>query len=272
MTKLPSLVGALALGLSVGATAAFAQTTTAPAKDEPAVTTSGTPSAADQQKASLMVENATPNERHLAPHDTFYMLSYVAVKTGTGVEGFTPGQEVHLVEVRRPTHTLVVTDGHAQVEVSPSNLTNDIDMGALARQNDQANQTKLAAYAQHEKAAYDKYERSVADATQKDLEGREKQQQAAVTEQIKEENTPVASTAPPANVPLSSNGYNNNGYYNDGGYGYGNPYSYLINTTAAPATGAKTAPSTGSAAAPAAGHATGGHAAGGHAAEGGHGK
>lgn len=264
MTKIPCFFGVLTLSLIAAITGSLAQTPPAPATDQPVITTSGTPSSADQRKASQMVENATPNDRHLAPRDTFYILSYVAVKTDTGVEGFAPGQEVHLVEVHQPTHTLVVSDGHAQVEVPPSDLTNDMDIAALARQKDQAHQSKIVAYTQREKEAYDKYERQVADATRKDLEGREKQQQAAVAEQVKEENTPVASTAPPANTPLAEPGY-----YGEGGYGYGNPYSYFINTgTASPATAAKTS-TTGAATAA---HSNVAAPAAGHAAAGGHGK
>ena len=258
MIRFSSLLGAFIIGLTAGTTEAIAQTAPAPTTTQPVTTSNGEPSAADQQKASQMVENAAPTDRCLAPKDTFYILSYVAVKTDTGVEGFAPGQEVHLVEVHQPTHTLVVSDGHAQVEVPPSNLTNDINIASYARQKDQANQARIAGYMQREKEAYDKYEHDVAAATQKDLESRERQQQAAVAEQAKEENTPVASTAPPIITPLAEAGY-----YGEGGYGFGNPYSYFISTGTAAPTAAK-APATGAAsvpnnvAAPAGGHAVGG--------------
>lgn len=169
-----------------------------------------------------MVANSN-KERHLAPHDTFYLLSYVAVKTDTGVNGFDPGQEVRLVEVHRDTHTLVVTDGHAQVEVQPSQLTNDMDLAAMVRRKDQANQARIVAYQQAEQAAYAKFERTAADATAKDLADRRKAQQEQAEAIRAQEQTPVAQIATPANTV--GDGFN--GYYGYGGYGYGSPYSYF---------------------------------------------
>lgn len=169
----------------------------------------------------MVADNA--KERHLAAHDTFYLLSYVAVKTPNGVEGFDPGQEVRLVEVRRPTHTLVVTNGRAQVEVSPSQLTNDLDVAALVRQKDEASQARVAAHLQAEQKAYAKFEREAADATARDLAQRRQEQQAQADALRAQEQTPVAQTAPPVNVA----GADVNGYYGYGGYGYGNPYSYF---------------------------------------------
>ena len=113
------------------------------AQPAPAVSTTA-PTTADERSAEMMI-HADKDGRHLAPHDTFYMVTYVAVKTDTGVEGFDPGQEVHLVEVHRPTHTLVVSDAHAQVEVSPDQLTNDMNIAAMARQKDQVNQAQITA-------------------------------------------------------------------------------------------------------------------------------
>lgn len=161
--------------------------------------------------------------RHLAPHGTFYLLSYVAAKTDKGVDGFTPGQEVHLVEVHRATHTLVVTDGHAQVEIPPSKLTNDMDIAEMVRRDDQASQAQIAAYMQAEEAAYNKHERDAAEATAKDLERRKEQQtaDARITQeqqqaQANQQTTVQADTA-----------INTDGYYGDNGYGYGSPYSYF---------------------------------------------
>ena len=166
--------------------------------------------------------HADANGRHFAPHDTFYLLSYVSVKTDKGVEGFEPGQEVHLVEVRRDAHTLVVSNGRAQVEVPPSKLTNDLDIAALVRRKDEANQAQVAAYAAAEEAAYAKAQRDAADATAKDLEHR--QQKQADDARMAEERA-QASQQPTvaASAPVSGNGY-----YDNGGYGYGNPYSYFV--------------------------------------------
>ena len=262
MTKIPSCVGALSLVLAIGIQHASCQTPTATAAPEPTVTASGTPTAADQQKAEQMVQDKG-DDRHLAPHDTFYILSYVAVKTDTGVEGFNPGQKVQLVQVNRADHTLIVSDGHAQVEVPPSNLTNDLDVAAAARQKDRASQAQIAAYTQKEQEAYDQFQKDAAAATQKDLDQHRKEVKAEQKALVKEENTPVASTAPSVNTPLSGPDY-----YGNGGYGYGNPYSYFVEgaatATAAPSTpnrapaAAAPASAPNNVAAPAAGHAGGG--------------
>lgn len=163
---------------------------------------------------------------HLAPHGTFYLLDYVSVKTDKGVEGFVPGQEVHLVEVHRATHTLVVSDGRAQVEVAPEKLTHDMDIAALARRNDQANQNRIAAYIQSERDAYAKYEKQAAEATAKDVERNEKKQVAASTivDNSGVDNTGLNQTSQPVDASVGGNGY---GYYNSGSYGYGSPYSYF---------------------------------------------
>lgn len=158
--------------------------------------------------------------RHLAPHDTFYLLQYVSAKTPTGVIGFEPGQTVHLVEVHRPTQTLVVADGEAQVEVGPDKLTNDMDVAALVRQKDQANQAKVAAYVQAEQKAYDEAKRSAAIATEKDMAKVNKEERDASVV-----NGADSKLNQPATTVDGGSGYG--GYYGNGGYGYGSPYSYF---------------------------------------------
>ena len=216
MKHLPSRLGALALLSTAFVSAASAQTASQSATTD----------------ATRAVESAHTDfkGRHLAPRGTFYLLSYVAVKTDTGVEGFDPGQEVRLVEVHRPTQTLVVTDGHAQVEVPPSKLTNDLDIAAAVRQKDEANQARVTAYIQSEQVAYNNAQRVAADATAKDLEHVRQVQQEQAAEVRKEEQTPVAQTSQP--VEASYNEGNNGGYYNEGGYGYGSPYEYFVNGAA----------------------------------------
>ena len=161
--------------------------------------------------------------RHLAPHDTFYLLSYVSVTTDTGVEGFPPGKEVHLVSVNRPAHTLVVTDGRAQVEVPPSKLTNDMDIAALVRQKDQANQARVASYVQAEEAAYAKHQQEEAAESAKNDERQQQLQQA----QVAQVNADAQIQANQGSQPVDASA-NTNGYYGYGGYGYGSPYSYLF--------------------------------------------
>ncbi len=162
--------------------------------------------------------------RHLAPRGTLYLLSYVAVKTDTGVEGFDPGQEVHVVNADRAKQTLVVSDGHAQVEVPPSKLTNDMDLAAMVRRKDEANQAQVAAYIQAEQVAYNKYEREAADATAKDLEHTRETQQAQAAAARREEQPPAAQTSQPVYASA-----NQGSYYGDGGYGFGSPYSFFVN-------------------------------------------
>ena len=170
--------------------------------------------------------------RHLAPHDTFYLLDYVSAKTGSGVIGFEPGQQVKLVEVHRDTRTLVVGDGKAQVEVGPEKLTNDMDVAALVRQKDQANQMAIAAYVQREQKAYDDAQRAAAVDTQKDIEKiNQKEREASTTS-----GGDSKLNQPPVEVAGSGGGY---GYA--GNAYYGSPYSYLsgpVATTAAPTTNA----------------------------------
>ena len=109
------------------------------------------------------------------------MLDYVSAKTDTGVIGFEPGQQVKLVEVHRNTRTLVVGDGKAQVEVGPEKLTNDMDVAAMVRQKDQANQTAIAAYMQREQKAYDDAQRAAAVDTQQDIEKINRKEREAST-------------------------------------------------------------------------------------------
>ncbi len=168
--------------------------------------------------------------RHLAPHDTFYLLQYVSAKTPTGVIGFEPGQPVHLVEVHRPTQTLVVADGEAQVEVGPDKLTNDMDIAALVRQKDQANQAKIAAYVQAEQKAYDDAKRSAAIATDKDMAkvNKEEREASVVNGNDSKLNQPAVEVG-------GGSGYGGYGYA--GSASYGSPYSYFSAPAAATARG-----------------------------------
>ena len=187
------------------------------------------PSAFAQQSASSdqAVKNETVHsnapDRHLAPRDSFYTMDYASARTDKGVEGFPPGTEVKLVSVNREAHTLTVTDGRANVELPPDKLTNDIDIGAMVRANDAANQESIVRYQQAEQASYQKYQQEVADYTAKDLQKREQaiQQQSEPTQKQVEMNH---TSDQPSTLASSFS----NGYYNQGGNGYGNPYSYFL--------------------------------------------
>ena len=247
MIPLPSrsraltLVSAAGLGLlCCGPTAAFLTGAAAQTADP-------SPAAAPAQPAGQPAAPATDSGvartdakgRHLAPHGTLYLLSYVPVTTDTGVDGLVPGQEVHVISADRPKHTLLVTDGKVQVEVSPAKLTNDIDIAAMARQKDQANQARIAAYTQTEEAAFGKREREEAEAEAKNDE-RQKQEAQQVAETRLAESAQGAQNAQQP-VDASPGG---SGYYDSGGYGYGNPYSYFFATGASgPGGGRGTLPS-----------------------------
>ncbi len=183
------------------------------------------------QTAAAAVNGSAP--RHLAPHDTFYLLQYVSARTPTGVVGFEPGQEVRLVEVHRDTRTLVVGDGQAKVEVGPDKLTNDMDIAALVRQKDQANQTAIANHIQAEQKAYDESQRKVAVETAKDIEkiNKTERETSAVNGNDSKLNQPPVEVAGSAGYGYAGNSY------------YGSPYSYFsapATSVAAPAAGGST--------------------------------
>jgi hypothetical protein len=171
-----------------------------------------------QTPAPDTVVHTDAKGRHVAPRDTFYTTEYVSATTDKGVDGFPPGTEVRLVSVNQEAHTLTVTDGHANVEVSPGKLTHDLDLAEAVRAKDQRAQARVAEYQQAQESAYQKYEKEVAAYTAQDLEKREQAiQQAEV--QAQPQATPSAQV-----VDTASYG---NGYYNEGGYGYGSPYYYF---------------------------------------------
>ncbi len=229
MNIAPARFGAIFLTLLLPAVS-HAQTvdgTSPPAVDTAVPVASVAPAAPGQPIAASDMLHTDAHGRHLAPHGTLFLLEYVSVKTDKGVEGFEPGQEVRVVEAHRATHTLVVSDGRAQIEVSPSKLTNDMDMAAMVRQKDQANQASIAAYVQKEQDAYNKFENTAAEATAKDVERADKQQAASST--IIDDSGASLSAQPVDATATTTNGngsaYNN--YYGSGGYGYGSPYSYF---------------------------------------------
>lgn len=163
--------------------------------------------------------------RHMAPHDTFYTMEYVSARTDKGVDGFPPGTEVRLVSVNREARTLTVTDGHANIELPPDKLTNDMDIGAMVRAKDAANQESIARYQQTEMAAFQKYQQEVAEYTAKDLEKR--QQAIRQADEQRQEQAATSHTSAETSAVSTGTG-SNNGYYNQGGNGYGSPYGYLV--------------------------------------------
>ena len=57
--------------------------------------------------------------------------------------GLVPGQMVRFVSADEAKGTLLVTDGAHQAEVNPMQITNDLDIAAIARRQDQASQGQL---------------------------------------------------------------------------------------------------------------------------------
>jgi hypothetical protein len=95
-----------------------------------------------------------PREPRLAKQGTFFVLEYVSVPTPNGIIGFEPGREVHFVRAEHDKGMLIVSDGEHDVEMKPSQLTNDLDIADLARNGDQSSQHQITAYIAHEKAVY----------------------------------------------------------------------------------------------------------------------
>ena len=115
---------------------------------------------------------AAPSEYHrLAQPGVLYLLEYVSSKSDTGVIGFAPGTRLRLVEDKGDT--IVVSDGRTKFEVAEDKLTNDLDIAALAANQDAEGQQQLADYlagqraideALHagQNAAYDQDQRALA--------------------------------------------------------------------------------------------------------------
>ena len=99
--------------------------------------------------------------RRLSPDGTFYLLTYLSVKTPTGIAGFEPGCEVTLVEVHEKNGTLVVTDGRYKVEARPAQLTNDLDIAALARNQDERSQQTVTNYLSNERDKFLKLQQQI---------------------------------------------------------------------------------------------------------------
>jgi hypothetical protein len=87
------------------------------------------------------VARATP-PRHLALPGTYFLLRYRSVTTDSGVTGFPPGTKVSLL--RQSDQTMHVTDGNVEFDVSPGEVTNDLDIAARIARNDSRSQAQAA--------------------------------------------------------------------------------------------------------------------------------
>lgn len=85
-----------------------------------------------------------------------FMAEYVSTHTEHGIAGFTPGRSVRLVRVDDDTGRFTISDGKFQIEVAPTQLTDDPKLAAaLQRQTDSEDQTtkqmrEAAQLAQHQ--------------------------------------------------------------------------------------------------------------------------
>jgi hypothetical protein len=135
-----------------------------------ATTLSSTPTTNPVSAESAVA--ATPSEYHrLAPPGVLYLLEYVSLKSDGGVIGFAPGTRLRLIEDKGDT--IVVSDGRTKLEVAEDKLTNDLDIAAVAANEDSEGQQQLADYlagqraideALHagQNAAYDQDQRELA--------------------------------------------------------------------------------------------------------------
>ena len=221
MILFPSRSGALTLVLAAGFGLLFCGPSATLLSRAAAQSGDAAPTVSTAQPAGASMARTDAQGRHLAPHGTFYLLDYVPVTTDTGVDGLVPGQEVHVVSADRSKHTLLVTDGKVQAEMEPSKLTNDIDIAAMVRRQDQSNQARVAAYVQAEQAAFAKHEREEAETEAKNDENRRLEAQQAADARM------AAQSAQNAPQPVDASLGNGAGYYDAGGYGYGSPYSYF---------------------------------------------
>jgi hypothetical protein len=106
--------------------------------------------------AQVVYVPATPPARRLSPEGTFVIVQYVAARTQRGIAGFEPGMEVKLVSVNKNQRTLCVTDGKYQADVSPMQITNDLEVAAVAQRPDQASQCQLQDMLESARQQYDK--------------------------------------------------------------------------------------------------------------------
>lgn len=155
-----------------------------------------------------------PPRKHLAPAGTFYMVDYVSMRTPHGITGFPPGEEVRFVSADPAKRVLVVANANGQVEVTPMQLTNDLDVAAMARRHDE--QSQHALYLAQENAR------------QFDERTRQQVMVANATDVSRTNTGSVIGTGSKLDEPARQVGYwypYRSNYYNSSYYG--NPYSYL---------------------------------------------
>jgi hypothetical protein len=114
-------------------------------------TTATAPVAAQQPPSATATSSPTVQQLRLAPPGVLYPIEYVSSKTKDGVIAFLPGRPLRVVEDKGDT--IVVSDGKKKGEVSAEELTNDLDIAALAAQQDAEGQQVLGDYLKNRQAA-----------------------------------------------------------------------------------------------------------------------
>ena len=171
------------------------------------------PSPASADAADVDQDSSPP--QHLAPEGTFYMLEYVSAHTPHGLTGFVPGQAVRLVSADKATQTLLVSDGTNQVAVSPSQITNDLDIAALVGRRDQQSQQELQRRIAAERNPDAKIERRAEKRAAKDLRKYKSGSTIGTSTTLSRGSTAASSVDAAKNAAIRN------------GYRSGNPYYYL---------------------------------------------
>lgn len=160
-----------------------------------------------------------PKPRRLSPDGTFFVVSYISARIKSGVIGFEPGRQVHLTKVLQEKQRLMVSDGTYEVEATPDQLTNDLDIAELARLHDASSQGQLATRQNAERAWYEKSLQEQNEAHTKDVASFN--QEIAKGSAIGTYQNPLNKGAERTNTVVNSTG----SYY--GSPYYGSPYSYF---------------------------------------------
>jgi hypothetical protein len=88
-----------------------------------------------------------------APPGVYFTLTYVSVRTRSGITGVEGGTQVVCVKDEGPV--LLVKAGSVEFEAKRQYLTNDLDVAALAVRNDAEAQQTIAAYIAQQEQAID---------------------------------------------------------------------------------------------------------------------
>src|SRR3954451_6942872 len=102
--------------------------------------------------AACIAGYALQSSRRLTPAGTFYLVQGVSIPTSFGVTGLPPGTIVQMIQDKGAT--MLVSYGQTQLIVPTAVLTNDMDLGELAGQQDAESQHALMKHLEEERAEY----------------------------------------------------------------------------------------------------------------------